>query len=276
MTAGYQALADEIAKAGGYLDLELDALVSRLGEPLDLRDTYVQYVVGRHMDSVGVTAEFHAGGGVRLTCEVPRSPYGQADPIAPDATQEPDWVVLPKPPPEPVLFPDEPALPPDQPAEPAAAAELTAKQVGSGLYALLIGVATFFPTIGHQLAPGGKVGEKQDAFFTIYFATFPLSLAATFIFLMLLLRWFDSDKERLWAAGIAIVGSAIWGIGFGSSYADLSAISQLHGNVLAVLVQIVGLALGAYVIYYGWALFIAGLLSSLFAALWLKEKVREV
>jgi hypothetical protein len=148
----------------------------------------------------------------------------------------------------------------------------TAKQVGSGLYVLLVFVCTFSPAIGQQIAPGGKVGEKEDAFFAIYLATFPLSLAATFIFLMLFLNWFEDARQRLAAAAVVIVGSAVWGIGFGQSYADIEAISHLHGNVWGVVAQIVGLALGAYAAYYGWALFIAGLLASLFAALWIKEK----
>jgi hypothetical protein len=49
--------------------------------------------------------------------------------------------------------------------------------------------------------------------------------------------WFDDDKQRLLAAGAAIV---------------------------------------AFAIFDGWALFMAGILSSLFAALWLKEKVDKL
>jgi hypothetical protein len=93
---------------------------------------------------------------------------------------------------------------------------------------------------------------------------------------MLFCQWFDSDKERVFAAAVAIVMSSVWGIGFGMNYADLSTISQVHGTPPAVLAQLVGLALAAYATFYGWALFVAGWLSSLVAALWIKEKASEV
>jgi hypothetical protein len=144
------------------------------------------------------------------------------------------------------------------------------------MYGGLVFGCTFVPAIGHTLAPGGVVGTKQDAFLAIYLATFPLSLASTFIFLMMFGGWFEDDRQRLVAAGIAIVASAVWGIGFGQSYADMQAISHLHGHPFVVAIGVVMLALFSYWIYYGWVLFIAGILSSLFLAMWLQEKSEEL
>jgi hypothetical protein len=241
----YDKLAEDVRQAGGSLELARASLPQRLGQPLDTDDSYVRYVMERKLAALGVQADFRDDGTVALTAAAVATP-----------------------PPDPAPAPAAP------PPAPQASDDLpSAKAVGNGLYGLLIFVCTFFPAIGHQLAPGGEVGEKQDAFFAIYIATFPLSLAATFIFLMLFFGWFDTDQERLAAAGGAVVLSAIWGIGFGTSYADMSLISDLRGNVLAVAIQLVGLALGAYFVYYGWALFVAGWLASFFAALWIKEKV---
>ena len=72
------------------------------------------------------------------------------------------------------------------------------------------------------------------------------------------------------------MASAVWGIGFGTSYADMHAISQLHGPPPLVLLGLVFLAVGAYAIFYGPALFFAGVLSSFFAALWITEKTAGV
>ncbi|MEX1141929.1 MAG: hypothetical protein WD993_04090 [Thermoleophilaceae bacterium] len=248
MEDGYEKLAEEVRAAGGRLEVVRARLPQRLGQSIDLNDGNAQSVVERDLAAHGVQAAFSDDGIVLLTSEaaVVASP-----PLAP--TPRPTA-------PSPSSVPD--GLP-------------SATNVGNGLYGFLILLVTFFPAIGHQVAPGGKVGEKQDAFFAIYFATFPLSLAATFIFLMLLFQWFDSDNERLAAAGAAIVVSAIWGIGFGTSYADLSLISQLRGHALAVAIQLVGLALGAYAVLYGWALFVAGWLASLVLALWIKETVDQ-
>lgn len=70
--------------------------------------------------------------------------------------------------------------------------------------------------------------------------------------------------------------SAFWGIGFGQSYADLQSFSLLHGNAFLVALEVVGLALCSYAVYYGWVLFVAGVLSSLFLAMWIKEKSEEL
>lgn len=237
MTNAYQRLAAEVSDAGGRLVMPPGALSLRLGSPVD---NYSQYdVVGRNLQAVGLTARFRADGTVSITAA-----------STPSSAPEPDG--------------------------PTSVSGPTAKQVGTGLYALLLGICTFFPALAHQLLPGGEVGEKQDAFFAIYFATFPLSLAATFIFLMLLFGWFDDGKQRLGAAGAAIVISSVWGIGFGMSYADLTTISQLHGPLRVIALDVVVLALVAYATFYGWALFIAGWLSSLFAALWIKEKADKL
>jgi hypothetical protein len=40
--------------------------------------------------------------------------------------------------------------------------------------------------------------------------------------------------------------------------------------------EVVFLALFAYAAFYGWVLFIAGWLSSLFAAMWIRDKLRQV
>lgn len=256
----YQRLADEVATHGGRLDLAAADLASRLGQRIDIRDVYIQQVVGRRLAAIGVRCDFQGGGRIILTSDHTTS----ATPAAPTGTQRSiSGTTVPR-----------SASPSAQTRPPGESTEPTAEQVGTGLYLLLIGVCSFFPAIGHALAPGGKVGDKEEAFFRIYIATFPLSVTATLIFLSFFLGWFDSPKERLGFGGAAIVVSAVWGVGFGQSYADLHTISQLHGPPLAVAVELVALALGAYVIYYGEALFIAGVLSAFFAALWIKEKVR--
>jgi hypothetical protein len=153
---------------------------------------------------------------------------------------------------------------------------ITSKQIGSGLYAALYFVCSFFPTIGYKLAPGGDVADKKTAFYQIYFTTLPLSLAATTVFLIWFCKWLDTDQERLWWTAGLIVTSAVFGIGFGSSLSDQQALAQLHGPPLAVVFELVALALFAYAKFYGWALFTAGVLSSVFAAAWLKEKLDAI
>lgn len=269
---------EEVVSAGGILELEPEILSSRLGGRFDPRDSYAQHVLKRHLREAGVSATFRSDGSVKLVVKArggrlnqPRPPARgavSATPVVqPTTTSKPAAT---RPAANPTTAPA-----PEPASAPAPSADSLSARVGNGLYVALWIACTFFPAIGHQLAPGGEVGEKQEAFFAIYIATAPLSLAATFIFLMLFEGWFDNDRERLIAAGVAIVASAAWGIGFGTSYADMYAISQLQGPWYVVAFGVVALALGAYVIFYGWALFIAGVLASLFAALWIHEKARE-
>jgi hypothetical protein len=273
----YQRLAVEVAAAGGHLELAPEVLSARLHMPVDAGDAYTGYLLKRRLSEVGLTAEFPGDGSVLLaqTASVVPVPSTPSPPAAAPRVEANPAGATPGAPPLPTN-PEPPAPPVAGSAGTALSTEPTAEQVGNWLYGVLVLACTFVPAIGHALAPGGDVGDKKDAFFAIYFATFPLSLAATFIFLMLFFAWFDNDKQRAVAAGVAIVLSAVWGIGFGSSYADLSAISHLHGNLVAVAIQVVALALFAYATYYGLALFLAGWASSLFAALWIREKVRKV
>lgn len=272
MEERYQRLADEVATHGGRLDLAAADLASRLGQRIDTRDVYIQQVVGRRLAAIGLRCDFQGGGRIILTSDRTTP----ATPAAPTGTQGSisETTVPRSASPSAQTQDAGPAPITTSPRPPGESTEPTAEQVGTGLYLLLIGVCSFFPAIGHSLAPGGKVGDKEEAFFRIYIATFPLSVTATLIFLSFFLDWFDSPKKRLGFGGAAIVVSAVWGVGFGQSYADLHTISQLHGPPLAVAVELAALALGAYAIYYGEALFIAGLLSAFFAALWIKEKVR--
>ena len=297
MDEAYQRLADEVAAAGGQLALGRGELSLRLDKPVDVRDTYVQHVLRRNLKAVGLAATFHADGGVGLTADETMSHAGQPN----LAASTPRQASTPTPAaagssardPEPAdgcaathgpvhssphQLNDRAPSPTGSPgpANRSGAALPTADRVGNWLYILLVLVCHLFPSVVHELAPGGLVGARQDAFLVIYFTTLPLSLAATFIFLMLMFDWFDNNKERLVAAGVAIVVSAFVGIGFGASLADVNALSQLPGHPVAKAFQVVALALAAYAIYYGWALFLAAWLSSFVAALWIKEKAGQL
>jgi len=156
----YRKLADEVFSAGGSLDLPPGDLSLRLGTSVDDYDEYE--IVRSRLLAVGLFAAFHEDGGARL--EFANADAGGLYRAFPDAVMMDAGRSIGSAP------------------ERAASQQPFSEQVGNGLYALLWFVCTFFPAIGHQIAPGGEVGEKQDAFFAIYIATFPLSLAATFIF----------------------------------------------------------------------------------------------
>jgi len=286
MDDSYQRLAAEVSAAGGQLQLERRELAVRLGKPIDVRDTYARYILERRLREVGLTAEFHTDGSVSLAGKertgridrpnVATAPEAPGPSPIPSSTLGPAATARPPMDPSPSEGSNPEATPRPTPSDPSVATEPTASQVGNWLYALLVLTTALFPAIGHELFPGGQVGEKQVAFLTIYFAALPLSLAATFICLMLMLDWFEDNRQRLAAAGAAIVVSAVWGIGFGQSSADLNLISQLHGPPHVFLGVLVALALFAHAIYYGPALFIAAWLSSFVAALWIKEKVSQL
>jgi len=152
---------------------------------------------------------------------------------------------------------------------------LTAEDVGNGVFLAILVACTFFPSLAFQIAPGGEVGDKEEAFATIFLTTLPLSLGLTAILFIWFRGLLESDRQRLAAsAGIMLVSGFV-GLSFGSSQADQEVFSRVHGPPEVVLLGYAAYILFSYALYYGWPLFIAAALVSFVAGLWLHEKLPE-
>lgn len=134
-------------------------------------------------------------------------------------------------------------------------------------------LASFVPAIAYQLVPGGQLEDKQTLFFVVYLTTLPWSGSLTLIFLMYKRKWMDTDQERAWTAAGLLIGSATLGWGFGSTQADLQFLSQVHGNVPTIVLQVVAYIIATYAYIYGIVLWLGGIATGAWAAYWLHRKL---
>ena len=151
--------------------------------------------------------------------------------------------------------------------------ELTAKQLGAGLFALFALLCNIVPSFARVVAPTGEVGDQGEAFIAIYFRTLPLSIALTLIVFIWLKEELDSDRDRLVASAVILVVSGFIGLGLGTNQVDQEVFSRIHGPGWVVLFEAAAYVIFSYAIYYGWALFVCAIGASLFAGYWLHEKI---
>ncbi len=243
---------------------ELAVALGHGGEPVDdeLRERLVS-----EMAAAGVDADF--GGGHEETVRLRRAPAAGQDQAA-----EP--VVAVRAAPAPPADTKPPTLPSQPQPEAKPAAQETKLDLEAGGDLIFWGVTilvSFVPAIGYELVPGGQLEDKGALFWAVYFATLPWAVSITVIVLMLQRNWLESNQDRALAAAALLIGSAVWGWGFGSTLTDLQFLSQVHGNGFAILVQVVAYVVATYAYLYGFVLWFAGLVAGCFAALWLDQKL---
>lgn len=244
-----QRLLEDVRRAGGTLRLTAGELGGRLGiEIIRLTDAYTQHALRARLRGLGLTAEYQASGDSVILHDA------SGTPAAPTA--------------------ERPSAAPPQPSGSVGVPPPgTAKEIWSGAYAIATAIANVFPSVAFELVPGGKLEGKSITFVLVYLQTLPLSVAVTGVVLIFARELFDSDQERFAAAcGLVIVSSVI-GIGLGSSQADLEFLSQVRGNLFAVLVEVAAYALAAYAVVYGFVLWVAGVIAGTVAGLWVHEKL---
>ena len=150
---------------------------------------------------------------------------------------------------------------------------LTANELGAGLFIAFALLCNLVPSFARAVAPTGEVGDQGEAFFAIYFRTLPLSIALTLIVFIWLKGALDTDRERLVASAVILVISGVIGLGLGTTQVDQEFFSRVHGPGWVVLFEVAAYVILSYAIYYGWALFLCAIGASLFAGLWMHERL---
>jgi hypothetical protein len=150
--------------------------------------------------------------------------------------------------------------------------QLTASNLGAGLFTVITVACNIVPSLAYKLAPGGKIDDQTETFLAIYLKTLPLSIALTAV-VFIWLKQMGSPRERLAGSCVILLISGFFGLTFGTSQLDEQLFSRLHGPPEVMLAGAAFYMLFSYAIYYGAALFAAAVAVSFTVGLWLHEKV---
>jgi len=275
LSANEAKLAADVETAGGTLELAIADLSARLGVPVSSTDTYTQYAVARRLAPAGLNAEFR-GGTVTLqkagAAAKPKPPPRKTS----TGTKSTPTLPVPKPKPPDTTPPAPPPTPELPPAAPTPSSQLEEPKWWGLYFGFAAFVAQFFPSVAYQIDPQGKLEDKDQTFWAVYFRTLPLSLAVTASILIVRRRVVTGPNERWAWPAVILIASGIWGLGVGLSVEDQKFFSQVHGPFYVVLLEVAGYVLLSYLVYYGPWLFVASLAASASAAAWIHKKLGPV